>query len=195
MFSSLTCLVLTTLVSVAIAARPQGCTVSKTGTLSATVNNQYKSFTSNEYGQVSYREDQTNPLDAEFLVCENMVDPGREGIDFNGVIYVPSQDKCIQVLSTNDETGPYFTQLSACGTGYDFKFALIEDTELFWIGASDIEGTIIQGGCVWLGYQTTVPWGTYDLTKEPITHGRGAQIALTCGAPAPAPIGAYFSVV
>lgn len=115
-------------------------------------------------------------------------------IFFLGRIYVPSQAKCIAITNQEDDTGPYSTTLASCNTDYPQRWLVreLESNAVYWVGLehmhpsrqqpsdipiqsgeSDEEGSMAQGGCGLLTYESAGD-GT------PTTHG-DSEVSVVCG--------------
>jgi len=152
------------------------CTTILQGYLAADVAGVYKAFKLNPENQISYRGDGVDPLYVEFQACASLADqgPGAE-IEEPGRIYVPSQDKCISISNQSRELGPYFTSLADCNTLAPERWLVRtnEQNAIYWLGATDEEGTVLQGECGLHGYRTRT--GGVPYVNHPT-----AQIALDC---------------
>ncbi|RDB24572.1 hypothetical protein Hypma_008192 [Hypsizygus marmoreus] len=154
------------------------CVTVRRGYLAANVSDTFKSFTLNKAGQLAYTGDGKKPLKVEFRHCPVLDQPGGDpSIDTPGQVYIPAHKKCLAITNQPDAEGPYHTALEECATTWPFVFVMRDVPDIgesvYWIGSTDVEGTMPQGGCGFLGYDAGVK-------GKPVRHP-GKEVFVTCG--------------
>jgi len=151
------------------------CTTTFSGILAANSSGVFKSFTLNSKNQVAYIGDAKNPLHVEFQECQSLESGEPHDVAKSGILYVPSKGKCISITNQPNAAGPYYTNLTTCNTNYPSRWVVRTDNTnaLYWVGNSDEEGTILQGGCGELGYKS------HNRGEPVITHSN-SQITIEC---------------